>query len=101
MFELELLDARGVDPRVAHYRQQGHCFDDGLLAVLDGQPFAGSDAMQLLAVCSTRAGWLNRLNAVLFSQRRVARLLYPPLRLGRRAWLALRGTPLIDGHGGR
>ncbi len=94
--QAELLSARSDDPRIGYYRQQGHRFDEGMLAVLDGVAYAGPEAMQLLAACSGTDAWRNRLNAAIFSRRWLARLLYPSLRLGRRAWLSLRGIPLID-----
>ncbi len=93
---VELLSARSADPRIAHYRAQGHRFDAGMLAVVDGIVYGGADAMHVLAVLSTGQGRWNRLQRAVFSRRLLARLLYPLLRFGRRVVLWLLRVPPID-----
>lgn len=93
---VELLSARGDDPRVALYRAQGHRFDEGMLAVVDGVVHAGADAMHVLAAMSAGQGGWNRLQRAMFSRRGLARLLYPLLRSGRRVVLWLLRVPPIE-----
>ena len=51
--------------------------------------------LELLALMSSRAGWFNRLNFLVFRSRTLSRLLYPILVLGRRLLLRLLGrSPL-------
>jgi predicted DCC family thiol-disulfide oxidoreductase YuxK len=92
---VELLSAREADPRIAQYQQQGYELDQGMLVVMSGVVHAGADAMQVLALCSTPAGWFNRCNRLVFSSACLSRWFYPVLRAGRRLALLVRGTPLI------
>ena len=92
---VELLSARDADPRIAQYQQQGYDLDQGMLVVMSGVVHAGAEAMQVLALCSTPAGWFNHCNRLIFSSARLSRWLYPVLRAGRRIALRLRGVPLI------
>ena len=92
---VELLSARNADPRIVQYQQQGYDLDQGMLVVISGVVHAGAEAMQVLALCSTPAGWFNRCNRLIFSSARLSRWLYPVLRAGRRIALLIRATPLI------
>jgi len=93
--EVELLNARAADARIAHYQQQGFDLDQGMLVVLGDVVHSGADAMQVLASCSTPSAWFNRFNAWIFASRFRCRLLYPLLRAGRRIILLILGVPLI------
>lgn len=92
---VELLDARSGDPRIAEYRSQGYDLNEGMLFVWSGRVHHGSDAVHVLSGLSTDTGWFNRLNRAVFSSRAAATLLYPLLKLGRRATLFARGKSLI------
>lgn len=92
---VELLSARDSDDRITHYQQQGFDLDQGMLVVMGGVVHAGADAMYVLASCSTSAGWFNRCNRWIFSSRRLSRLMYPILRVGRRIALLLLRVPPI------
>ncbi len=96
--EVELLNARDPDARIANYQQQGFDLDQGMLVVLGDAVHTGADAMQVLALCSTVSDWFNRCNAWIFASRLRARLLYPLLRAGRRIALLMLGIPLIRKH---
>lgn len=92
---VELLDARSNDPRILRYWREGFDLNEGMIFVHAGTVHHGADAVNVLALLSSDNSALSRLNAKLFSQPGVARLLYPLLKLGRRATLALRGRRLI------
>lgn len=96
---VELLDARSGDPRVAAYWQQGYDLNEGMLFVHRGRVFHGHEAVSVLAQLSTDSGWFNRLNSAVLSNQRSAALLYPFLKLGRRATLMLRGRRLLKQGG--
>lgn len=93
--EVDLIDARSDDPRVAQYQRRGYDLDEGMLFVWKGQVHHGADAVYVLGGLSSDAGWFNKLNAAIFSSRTASTLLYPFLKAGRRATLFLRGKGLI------
>lgn len=92
---VELLDARSGDPRVEALWSQGYDLDEGMVFAHRGQVFHGAEAVQVLASLSSRSGLFNRLNAAIFRSSAVARMLYPALKLGRRATLIARGRSLM------
>ncbi|TIL36059.1 MAG: DUF393 domain-containing protein, partial [Mesorhizobium sp.] len=88
---VELLDARSGDPRVVGFQRQGFDLNEGMLFVFEDRVYHGEEAINLLAILSSSStlfGWLNRR---ILSNRTAARLIYPALKLGRRATLRLRG----------
>jgi predicted DCC family thiol-disulfide oxidoreductase YuxK len=92
---IELLDARSGDPRVAAFQHEGYDLNEGMLFVFEGEVHYGKDAINLLAILSSPSTLFSRLNRAVLSNRRVARFIYPILKLGRRATLTLRGRSLI------
>ena len=93
--DVELLDARSGDPRIAAYWKEGYDLNEGMLFVHRGNIFYGAEAVHVLATLTGSQDWLNRLNGRLFSSRGTARLLYPALKAGRRLTLLLRGRSEI------
>ncbi len=93
--EVELLDARSGDPRVAALVDRGFDLDDGMALVQGEQVWFGSDCMNRLALLSTPSGLFNRINARIFASRRVSAALYPVLRFGRNVTLFLLGRRRI------
>jgi predicted DCC family thiol-disulfide oxidoreductase YuxK len=89
--QLELVDARQEPELVGQLERHGYRLDDGLLLNIGDQYFHGAAAMNVLALMSSRSGWLNRLNYHLFRSRRTANTLYPALVFGRRILLRLLG----------
>ena len=81
--ELELVNAREGGPVVEAVRRRGLDLDEGMVLVLGEDAWHGEEALHRIALMSTRYGWLNRLNASLFSHRTLSRLAYPALRAGR------------------
>ncbi|WP_300972955.1 thiol-disulfide oxidoreductase DCC family protein [Sphingomonas sp. LHG3406-1] len=94
--DVELLDARSGDPRLAAYWKAGYDLNEGMLFVHQGRVFYGAEAVHVLATLTGSHNWLNRLNARLFSSSRMARLLYPALKAGRRLTLLVRGRSEIE-----
>ena len=92
---VELIDARSGDERVKQYARAGYDLNEGMLFVLDGRVYHGSDAVHVLATLSSPATAFNKVNSWLFRAPLVSRLVYPVLKLGRRATLFVRGRRLI------
>lgn len=92
---IEMIDARGTDPRVAGYQERGYDLDEGMLFDRSGKVYRGADAVHALALLCTRSSVFNRLNAVLLSNRRFAAVAYPLLKAGRRLTLLVRGRGSI------
>jgi predicted DCC family thiol-disulfide oxidoreductase YuxK len=91
-----LVDARSDDPRVAQYQRQGYDLNEGMLFVWRGKIYHGSDAVDVLAGLSSPTTLFNRLNRAILSNRVASTVLYPFLKLGRRATLLIRGKSLIS-----
>lgn len=94
---VEMLSARSDDPRILSYWQQGYDLNAGMLVVLNNQVYAGADAMQMLASCSSTNDFFNRLHHAIFSSSKLAAFIYPILKLGRHITLwMLRVPPLSE-----
>ena len=92
---VELIDARGGDPRVRSYWSQGYDLNTGMLFIHGGKVYQGAEAIHVLGCLSSRVFWSNRLNCFIFSSRTASTLLYPILKHGRRMALLLRGRSLM------
>lgn len=93
--DVEIIDARSNHPFVSDVKAMGYDLNEGMLAEYQDQIYFGADCMHLLALLSNRSGVLNKTIAAVMKQRRVARLLYPALRLGRNTTLRLMGRQRI------
>lgn len=88
---VRLIDARSDDPLVTDVIQRGFDLDQGMIVKIGERFYHGAEAMQVLAMLSTRTGWFNKLNYQLFRSQRASRALYPLLRSGRNLVLRIRG----------
>ena len=92
---LRLEDARQHPATVEALGKQGYRLDQGMVVIAGDRVYHGADAIHVLALMSSRSGWLNRLNYRVFRSRRLSAVLYPGLVAGRRALLWLLGrSPL-------
>jgi predicted DCC family thiol-disulfide oxidoreductase YuxK len=98
---LRLVDAREGGAVVDEVTRAGLDIDAGMVLKIGDRLYHGADCIHAIALLSTPAGPLNRLNAAMFRSRLVSRLLYPVLRAGRNAVLSLRGTSRINNLEGR
>jgi predicted DCC family thiol-disulfide oxidoreductase YuxK len=94
--DVEMIDARSSDPRIAEYWRRGYDLNEGMLFVYKGRVHYGSEAVHVIASLSNPSSWFSRLNIVIFSRKLAADLLYPILKIGRRVTLILRGRQLIS-----
>jgi predicted DCC family thiol-disulfide oxidoreductase YuxK len=88
---IALLDARQYPDRVAEISAQGYAIDKGMVLKLDERYYFGAQCMTALSALTTQSTVFNRVNRVLFRSPMLARVLYPVLRTGRNATLAVLG----------
>jgi len=94
--KVELLDARKNLSLAKTFRDKGMSLDDGMVVKLDGSEFYGPDAVHALGMLSSSSGLFNRLNALIFSNAKLSKVLYPIMKTGRALVLKLLGKTKID-----
>jgi predicted DCC family thiol-disulfide oxidoreductase YuxK len=93
---LILIDARQSSDVLAEITAQGLDIDQGIVVKMNGQLYYGADAMQALALMSSRTGIFNRLNYWVFRSAIASRLLYPLLKVCRNLLLKSLGRTKIN-----
>ena len=93
---VRLVNARNDDPQVAEAVRRGYDLDQGMIVTIANQFYHGAEAMHVLAMLSTRAGWFNRINYHIFRSKRITTFLYPILRSGRNLALRILGRAPIN-----
>jgi predicted DCC family thiol-disulfide oxidoreductase YuxK len=88
---VDLVNAREGGPLVDEVRRAGLDLDEGMVLKLGDRFYHGAACIHMLAVLSTSSGLFNRVTGTLFRSPATARCLYPLLRAGRNATLALLG----------
>ncbi len=74
---------------------KGYDLNEGMAFIYGNKTYFGADAVHRLALLSTQSGFFNRMNKLVFSHPLLTKLLYPFLKLGRRAYLFLAGKDII------
>lgn len=95
--ELHLIDARENQqhPLIVEINALGLDLDEGLVLKFQQRHYHGQDALHIMALLGSRHGWFNRMNAILFRSRLVARLCYPLMRTSRNLLLRIKGIDKI------
>lgn len=93
---ITLANAREHELLVEEVRRQGYEVDTGMVLKLNGRYYHGADCIHALALLTTPSGWFNRLNALAFHSRTVAKFAYPVLRAGRNLALKLLGRSRLQ-----
>src|SRR4249920_2716406 len=88
---VSLIDARDGGTWVDRIRAAKLDLDEGMVVFYGGRFYHGADALNVMAMLSTRSGAFNSLAAAAFAKPAVARILYPGLRAGRNLLLRLLG----------
>ena len=86
---LRLVDAREPSDTMSRITAAGLDIDQGMVLMLDDEIYYGADAIQMLALLSSRSGVFNRLAYHVFRSKRIAGILYPILRTCRNFLLKL------------
>ena len=92
---LRLLSAREHDVLVRQHRAQGRDVDQGMILRIGGATYFGGDVMHVLTLMSGQNSRFNRLFGWMFAKRWTARAIYPALRAGRNATLAVMGRSRV------
>ena len=93
--DIELINAREAKLIVNELFMEGYDINAGMILVINGHYYHGSDCMQRLALMTTSFSAFNTLNALLFKRPRLAKLLYPILVIGRNLTLRFLGKNKI------
>lgn len=88
---VQLIDARNGGPEVEQAIAKGFNLDDGMVLVIGENHYHGADCLNRLALMSSKSGFFNRLNYLLFRSRTVSKVAYPVLRAGRNLTLRMLG----------
>ncbi len=89
------LNARDPHPVVDYVRARGVDLNEEMALVMHGEVYSGADCVHRLSLMSTGSGLFNGLVSRIFASPRLTRLLYPVMRAGRNATLALMGRRAI------
>ena len=87
-YSVELFDLRTLPEIVQWFREEGLNVDDGMIVTINQRLYYADEAVHILALLSTNS-LVGRANRLLFSRRRIARLLYPIMKTGRIIVLAI------------
>jgi predicted DCC family thiol-disulfide oxidoreductase YuxK len=90
-----LVNARERPDLVKALAERGVNLDEGMAVYYQGRIYAGSDAVNLLALLTTPSDLANRVVATALGRPTVARAVYPFLRAGRNVLLKLKGKPQL------
>ncbi|MEM1301499.1 MAG: DUF393 domain-containing protein [Pseudomonadota bacterium] len=91
-----LIDARAGGPVVVALQDASYDLDEGMVLLMQGQVHHGAEAMTRMALLSSGSTAFNRLNAMIFRNAGLSRVLYPVLRFGRGVTLRLLGRTAIQ-----
>jgi predicted DCC family thiol-disulfide oxidoreductase YuxK len=90
-----LVNARERPELVKALAESGLNLDEGMAVYYQGRLYAGSDAVNLLALLTTPVDFANRVAAGVLGRPALARAVYPLLRAGRNLLLRLKGRPQL------
>ncbi len=97
--EVELTNARECQELVEELTRHNKNLDEGMVLVLNGEYFHGSECIHRLALLATASNTFNRINKLIFERKRLAAVLYPILRAGRNLSLKILGVKKIQCDG--
>lgn len=80
---------------IQEINELGFDLDDGMVLKFQGVCYHAEDALHMMALLGSPHGWFNRINALLFQSKTLAKLLYPSMRGGRNMLLRLKGVKKI------
>ncbi len=95
---LHLVNAREDKDHVVYREvcERGYNLDDGMVIKYADAYYHGDDALHLMALLGSSQGWFNRMNALLFRSRRVAKFCYPSMRAVRNMLLRIKNVHKIN-----
>ena len=78
--DVELINARQRPDLVARLARENVYLDDGMVLLMNGQCFHGSECVNRLALASTPSTAFNKVNGFIFAHESLSKALYPLLR---------------------
>ncbi|MFT6910261.1 MAG: putative DCC family thiol-disulfide oxidoreductase YuxK [Oleiphilaceae bacterium] len=97
--DLVIVDARENTEVLEEITESGLNVDQGMVLKMGDKLYSGSDAMNALALISSRSGVFNRINYYIFKSESLSSFLYPMLRFCRNLLLKLLGKSKINNLG--
>lgn len=97
---LILINARESHPLVSSAYEHGFDPDRGIVVIYNDQYYFGTDAVHFLALLNSSNGVINRMTAILFRSRLVARIFYITIKSIRRVLLNYKGVNSITRNEG-
>lgn len=94
--ELKLVDAREDSDVLKEVTDLGLDIDQGMVLKMEGRIYYGADAINALALISSRSGVFNRINYYLFKSKALSSVFYPVLRFCRNILLKALGKTKIN-----
>jgi len=70
--------------------------DKGMILILNGKIYSGDKCVHILALLSTPSNLFNKINYLIFKNKHLSKLLYPPMRTGRNLLLKILGIKKIN-----
>ncbi|MEM7634890.1 MAG: DCC1-like thiol-disulfide oxidoreductase family protein [Pseudomonadota bacterium] len=92
----ELLNARDNPPILEEINALNLDMDEGFVLKVGDRFYHGADAIHALALLSTRTGFFNKMNFLVFKSKTLSRFLYPILKTGRALLLAVLGKTKLN-----
>lgn len=95
--KLHIVNARAKKTHPVYQRivAAGYDLDAGMVIQYQDSFYHGEDALHLMAMLGTGQGWFNRMNAVCFRTKGMARFWYPAMRAARNFLLWCKGVPQL------
>ena len=93
--KLVMINARDDHPLIKDIKKLGLDLNQGMVVKISEQYYHGTDALNILALLSSRSGLFNKLNYWCFKSKILSTALYPLLRSGRNLVLKLLGKSKI------
>lgn len=98
---LHLVNARAdfAHPVLGEVNAAALDLDLGMVIKYGGTLYHGADALQMMALLGSNTGWFNRINALLFKNKTIARISYPFMRTARNLAIGMKGSGKIRNLG--
>ena len=93
---LQLVDAREASAVMDEITNLGWDIDQGMVLKVNDELYYGADAINALAMMSSRSGIFNRLSYWIFKSKRLSKVLYPIMKSGRNLLLKILGRSKIN-----
>jgi predicted DCC family thiol-disulfide oxidoreductase YuxK len=94
--QVELINARDDDVIIKKMWELGYDLNEGMVVIHNDNIFFGADAINIIALMTTKSGFFNRIIAILFKSKNLSNILYPILVFGRNVTLKILGRKKIS-----